>query len=126
MNSRCQWRFSLVQYVGFAVSAVMLLPGLCLGQHISWERLCEGLMVSVWKPIQSCPTLPTMLVVDLDPERTRFSVHHYAQEGFAQPPKIGEWQQRTGHQRGLDAAAQPRFRRLPGANRPDHLPLQRR
>jgi uncharacterized protein YigE (DUF2233 family) len=38
-----------------------------------------------------------MLVVDLDPERTRFSVHHYAQEGFAQPPKIAEWQQRTRH-----------------------------
>ncbi|MBL8076154.1 MAG: hypothetical protein JNL29_17465 [Nitrospira sp.] len=55
-------------------------------------------MVSVWKPIQSCPTLPTMLVVDLDPERTRFAVHHYAQEGLAQPPKIWEWQQRTGHQ----------------------------
>lgn len=97
MNSRCQWRSSILRYIGFAVSAVMLLPGLCLGQHISWERLSEGLMVSVWKPIQSCPTLPTMLVVDLDPERTRFSVHHYAQEGFAQPPKIGEWQQRTGH-----------------------------
>ncbi|OQW44236.1 MAG: hypothetical protein A4C66_08000 [Nitrospira sp. HN-bin3] len=86
-----------MQCAGFAVSAVILLPGLCLGQHISWERLSEGLMVSVWKPIRSCPTLPTMLVVDLDPERTRFSVHHYAQEGFAQPPKIAEWQQRTRH-----------------------------
>jgi uncharacterized protein YigE (DUF2233 family) len=97
MNSRCQWRYSLVQCIGWTITAVMLLPGLCLGQHISWERLSEGLMVSVWKPIQSCPTLPTMLVVDLDPERTRFSVHHYAHDGFAQPPKIGEWQQRTGH-----------------------------
>jgi uncharacterized protein YigE (DUF2233 family) len=97
MNSRCQWPYRIVQSVGLAVSAVLLLPGLCPGQHISWERLSEGLMVSVWKPIQSCPTLPTMLVVDLDPERTRFSVHHYAQEGFAQPPKIREWQQRTGH-----------------------------
>ena len=98
MNRRCQWRYSIVQWVGLAVSAVLLLPGFCFAQHISWERLSEGLMVSVWKPMESCPTLPTMLVVDLDPERTRFSVHHYAQDGFTQPPKIWEWQQRTGHQ----------------------------
>lgn len=98
MNRRYQWRYSIVQWVGLAVSAVLLLPGFCFAQHISWERLSEGLMVSVWKPMESCPTLPTMLVVDLDPERTRFSVHHYAQDGFTQPPKIWEWQQRTGHQ----------------------------
>lgn len=98
MNRRCQWRYSIVQWVGLVVSAVLLLPGFCFAQHISWERLSEGLMVSVWKPMESCPTLPTMLVVDLDPERTRFSVHHYAQDGFTQPPKIWEWQQRTGHQ----------------------------
>ena len=98
MNRRCQWRYSIVQWVGLAVSAVLLLPGFCFAQHISWERLSEGLMVSVWKPMESCPTLPTMLVVDLDPERTRFSIHHYAQDGFTQPPKIWEWQQRTGHQ----------------------------
>ena len=98
MNRRCQWRYSIVQWVGLAVSVVLLLPGFCFAQHISWERLSEGLMVSVWKPMESCPTLPTMLVVDLDPERTRFSIHHYAQDGFTQPPKIWEWQQRTGHQ----------------------------
>ena len=98
MNRRYQWRYSIVQWVGLAVSAVLLLPGFCFAQHISWERLSEGLMVSVWKPMESCPTLPTMLVVDLDPERTRFSIHHYAQDGFTQPPKIWEWQQRTGHQ----------------------------
>jgi len=97
MNNSCRWRYNVTQWVGVAVAAVFVLPGVCLGQHISWERLSDGLMVSVWKPIHSCPTVPTMLVVDLDPERTRFSVHHYAQEGFTQPPKIGEWQHRTGH-----------------------------
>ncbi len=98
MNRRCQWRCSIVQCVGMAVAAVMLMPGPGLGQQIAWERLSDGLMVSVWKPNHSCPTLPTMLVVDVDPERTRFSVHHYAQEGLTQPPKIGEWLHRTGHQ----------------------------
>jgi uncharacterized protein YigE (DUF2233 family) len=38
-----------------------------------------------------------MLAVDIDAERTRFSVHYYAQEGLAQPPTIEEWQKRTGH-----------------------------
>ena len=97
MNNGYQRRSSVVQCVGFAVMTVMLLPEVCFGQHISWERLSEGLMVSVWKPLHSCPTLPTMLVVDLDPERAKFSVHHYAREGFTHPPKIAEWQQRTGH-----------------------------
>ncbi len=76
---------------------VVLLPGLCPAQEISWERLSDGLMVSVWKPGDACPTVPTMLVVDMDPERIRFSVHHYAQEALSEPPRIDEWQKRTGH-----------------------------
>ncbi|TKS60223.1 MAG: hypothetical protein EWM72_01546 [Nitrospira sp.] len=38
-----------------------------------------------------------MLATDIDPEHTRFSVHHYAQEGLSQPPTIEEWQKRTDH-----------------------------
>ncbi|MDH4242585.1 MAG: phosphodiester glycosidase family protein [Nitrospira sp.] len=38
-----------------------------------------------------------MLVVDLDPERIKFSVHYYAQEGLSEPHKIDQWQKRTGH-----------------------------
>jgi uncharacterized protein YigE (DUF2233 family) len=38
-----------------------------------------------------------MLTVDMDPERTKFSVHHYAQEGLSEPPRMDEWQKRTGH-----------------------------
>jgi uncharacterized protein YigE (DUF2233 family) len=77
--------------------AVFALPSLSLAQDIAWERLSDGLLVSVWRPGEPCPTVPTMLVVDMDPERTRFSVHHYAQEGLAQPLTIKEWQTRTGH-----------------------------
>jgi uncharacterized protein YigE (DUF2233 family) len=76
---------------------ILLLPGLCLAHEMSWVRLSDGLMVSVWKPGDACPTVPSMLVVDMDPERTKFSVHHYAQEGLSEPPKIDEWQKRTGH-----------------------------
>ena len=73
------------------------MQGIGLAQDILWERLSDGLAVSVWKPGDACPAVPTMLVADIDPERTRFSVHYYAQEGLAQPPTIEEWQKRTGH-----------------------------
>ena len=77
---------------------VCVLPCVSLAQHIAWEPISEGLMVSVWKPGDACPMVPTMLIVDMDPERTKFSVHHYAQEGLSEPPRIDEWQKRTGHQ----------------------------
>lgn len=77
--------------------SLVLLPGLCPAQDISWERLSAGVTVSVWNPGDACPTVPSMLAVDMDPERTKFSVHHYAQEGLSEPPRIDEWQKRTGH-----------------------------
>lgn len=91
-------RFDGAKHVARVVLlSIVLLPSLCPAQDISWERLSDGLTVSVWKPGEACPTLPTMLVVDMDPERTKFSVHHYAQEGLSEPPRIDEWQRRTGH-----------------------------
>ena len=77
--------------------AVVALPGIGLAQSIMWERLSDGLAVSVWEPGEPCPGVPAMLAADIDPERTRFSVHYYAQEGLSQPPTIEEWQKRTGH-----------------------------
>jgi uncharacterized protein YigE (DUF2233 family) len=96
MNRR-RWFNGAKHVVRFVLLNVVLLPSLCPAQDISWERLSDGLTVAVWKPGDACPTLPTMLVVDMDPERTKFSVHHYAQEGLSEPPKIDEWQRRTGH-----------------------------
>jgi len=94
---RARWCEEATQAVRVVFLSFVLLPGLCLAQDISWERLSDGLMVSVWKPGDGCPTVPTMLVVDMDPERTKFSVHHYAQEALSEPPRIDEWQKRTGH-----------------------------
>ncbi len=76
---------------------VVALPGNGLAQNIVWERLSDGLAVSVWEPGEPCPAVPAMLATDIDPERTRFSVHYYAQEGLSHPPTIEEWQKRTGH-----------------------------
>src|SRR5512139_1420842 len=94
----CQLSEGANYAVRLLLVGVVLLPGLCPAQDISWERLTDGLMVSVWKPGDACLTVPTMLVVDMDPERTKFSVHHYAQEGLSEPLRIDEWQRRTGHQ----------------------------
>lgn len=75
----------------------LFLPAEGWPQDIQWERLAEGLAVSVWKPGPSCADVPASLVTDIDPKRYQFSVHFYAQEGLVQPPTITEWQQRTGH-----------------------------
>lgn len=77
--------------------ALVPIPEAGLAQDIQWERLAEGLTVSVWKPGTTCAEVPPSLVTDIDPEHYRFSVHFYAQEGLAQPPTIEDWQKRTGH-----------------------------
>jgi uncharacterized protein YigE (DUF2233 family) len=88
------------QYV-FRICGVVLVllasPHVSVAESIMWERLANGLAVSVWSPGKSCPTVPTLLAVDIDPDRTRFAVHHYAQEHLSQPPTIEEWHKRTGH-----------------------------
>lgn len=73
------------------------MPHLVLAENLLWEQLADGLAVSVWKPGEICPAVPAMLAADIDPERTRFFVHYYAQEGLSQPPTIQEWQKRTNH-----------------------------
>lgn len=96
MNRR--WWFEGAKHAACSfLLGIVLLPGLCPAQDSSWERLSDGLTVSMWKPGDACPTVPTMLAVDMDPERTKFSVHHYAQEGLSEPPRMDEWQRRTGH-----------------------------
>ncbi len=82
------------------VVALTLLLGSAQGsaQDLSWQRLGDGLSVSVWKPGARCPQVPPSLVATIDPERYQFSMHHYVHEGLSHPPTIEEWQQRTGHQ----------------------------
>jgi uncharacterized protein YigE (DUF2233 family) len=81
----------------FLLAVTCLLPTAAPAQSLQWERLAEGLEVSVWKPGAACIDVPPSLVTDIDPQRYRFSVHFYAQEGLDQPPTIEDWQKRTGH-----------------------------
>jgi uncharacterized protein YigE (DUF2233 family) len=77
--------------------AACVLPSPSRAGDLPWVQLSGGIRVSVWKAQDQCPIVPRMLVVDLDPERIKFSVHYYAQEGLSEPLKIDQWQKRTGH-----------------------------
>lgn len=79
------------------VLALCALPCVGFAENIRWERLADGVAVSVWKPGEPCPAVSSMLAIDIDPNLARFSIHHYAHEQLAQPPTIEEWQRRTGH-----------------------------
>jgi uncharacterized protein YigE (DUF2233 family) len=64
---------------------------------MEWDRLAEGLAVAVWNPPSACQDVPPLLVVEIDSDYYRFSVHYYRQESIPEPPDIHEWQARTGH-----------------------------
>lgn len=67
------------------------------GADLVWEPLMDGLAVSVWTPGASCPAVPDLLAIDVDPDRVRFSVHYYADEKLREPITIDQWQRLTGH-----------------------------
>ena len=79
------------------VIILFVLPHMSLAQGIMWKRLATKLAVSVWRPGTSCPAVPAMLAIDVDPEIMRFSVHYYANEKLPRPVTIEEWRKRTGH-----------------------------
>jgi uncharacterized protein YigE (DUF2233 family) len=79
------------------VLVLLIPPHRSIAESIMWERLSDGLAVSVWSPGESCPAVPPLLTIEIDPDRMRFAVHHYAQELLSQPPTIEEWRKRTGH-----------------------------
>jgi uncharacterized protein YigE (DUF2233 family) len=72
-------------------------PHVSIAGPIVWERLADGLAVSIWSPGETCPAVPALLAIDIDPDHTRFAVHHYAEEHLSQPPTIEEWHKRTRH-----------------------------
>lgn len=81
----------------WVVLVLLLSPHVSRAESILWEQLANGLAVSVWLPGKSCPAVPALLAIDIDPDRTRFAVHHYAQERLPHPPTIEEWHKRSGH-----------------------------
>lgn len=78
------------------VLILCVVPLTSFGEGMTWEPLSKGLAVSVWKPGGACPSVPTMLAIDVDPERVRFSVYNYRDEELPKPLTIEQWRKRTG------------------------------
>ncbi len=72
-------------------------PPATTGQTLTGDRLGNGLSISVWDPHTQCPDVAPLVAVEIDPDRYRFTVHQYQQQGFSEPPDIREWQEQTGH-----------------------------
>ncbi len=86
-------RFVLTAMV---IGALCSLPRPGSGQELQWDRLAEGLDVTLWSPGARChEKVPPLLMVKVDPERLRFSTYHFRDEGLAAPLTIQEWQRRT-------------------------------
>lgn len=81
------------------------LIALCIGggpqtgsaatHEVPWERLITGMQVALWSPIEACPQVPSLLMLHIDPERFRFSIYQFRDEGLRAPLSIHDWQQRT-------------------------------
>ncbi len=72
-------------------------PTAATPQTLTGDRLGEGLSISTWNPQAQCPDVAPLIAVEIDPNRYRFTVHYYQQEGLSDPLDIRQWQERTGH-----------------------------
>jgi uncharacterized protein YigE (DUF2233 family) len=75
---------------------VLLSPAAARANDPVGDPVQAGLELAVWDPAPRCEDVPPLLVVRIDPERFRFSIHHFADENLAAPLIIRDWQQRTG------------------------------
>ncbi|MBV6469033.1 MAG: hypothetical protein NBKEAIPA_00916 [Nitrospirae bacterium] len=86
------------RWVGRCLAAcgiLFLAGGTTDAAEAPWERLTSGIQVSWWNPGDACPQVPPLLMLQIDPERFRFSIYHFRDEGLPTPLSIPEWQQRT-------------------------------
>ena len=83
--------------IGIALLAAVLIamPAHLFAEPASWDRLADGLDVTVWTPGDACEQVPPLYMVKIDPERFRFSIYHYRAEGLDVPLTLGDWHQRT-------------------------------
>ncbi|MEQ1792695.1 MAG: hypothetical protein ABL970_00775 [Nitrospira sp.] len=80
------------------ITVLLISTAPAQAQELVWEPLGTGIAAAIWQPGDRCSETERFLVIKVDPERYRFSVHYYAQEGLLHPLTIDEWQRRTGHE----------------------------
>ncbi len=84
----------------FFLALIFVISGgrsIATAQTLIGDQLGNGLSISVWGPHAQCPGVAPLVVVEIDPDRYRFAVHYYQQDGFSEPLDIRQWQERTGH-----------------------------
>jgi len=72
-------------------------PSTTMAQTLAEDQLGDGLSISVWNPRTQCPDVAQLVAGEIDPDRYRFTVHYYQQDGLSDPLDIRQWQERTGH-----------------------------
>lgn len=91
---------SLTRSAWFLLAILIVMssgPSATMAQSLTGDRLGEGLSISIWNPQAKCPDVPPLVAIDVDPDRYRFTVHYYQQDGLTNPLDIHQWQERTGH-----------------------------
>jgi len=91
------WSFPVARLLLGVVFIVFGGPSSTTAQPLTGDQLGDGLSISVWNPHTQCPDVAPLVAVEIDPDRYRFTVHYYQQEGFSDPLDIHQWQERTGH-----------------------------
>ncbi len=82
--------------IGLLTLCVSAVPACSNAEHLSWDRLAEGLAVAIWEPAGECAvSVPRLLLVRVDPDRYRFETYHFRDEGLPAPLTIQAWRQRT-------------------------------
>ena len=84
----------------FFLALIFVISGgrsIATAQTLIGDQLGNGLSISVWGPHAQCPGVAPLVVVEIDPDRYRFAVHYYQQDGFSEPLDIRQWQEQTGH-----------------------------
>ena len=87
----------LAQILPGIIFVMSIGPSTTMAQPLIGDQLGEGLSISVWNPPSQCPDVAPLVAVEIDPDRYRFTVHYYQQDGLSDPLDIRQWQERTGH-----------------------------
>ncbi len=81
------------------LSAVFILAVLAYSnvsaQPPAWDKLAEGLEVTMWSPGIACEQVPPLYMLKIDPDRFRFAVYRYRDEKLETPLTIDQWHERT-------------------------------
>lgn len=96
-DNTVHWSIPIAQFVLGLIIVVFGGSSTTMAQTPAEDQLGDGLSISVWNPRAQCPDVAPLVAVEIDPDRYRFTVHYYQQDGLSDPLDIRQWQERTGH-----------------------------